>query len=147
MTWPRRSRPGVPGATGYFDTNYEGKGMYGVEALRKVDFLFMHVEAPDEAGHVGDIEEKIRAIENFDKLVVGPIIEELSRSKEHRAIVLPDHLTPIRVRTHVADPVPYAVCGTGVPAGGASSYSEAEAQKSGTMFENGYELLPSYLKA
>jgi 2,3-bisphosphoglycerate-independent phosphoglycerate mutase len=136
----------VPGATGYFDTNYEGKGAYGVDALRERDFLFMHVEAPDEAGHVGDVEEKIRAIENFDKLVVGPIVEELSRSKEYRAMVLPDHLTPISVRTHVADPVPYAVCGTGVPANGALHYSEAEAKKGGAIIENGYELLPSYLK-
>jgi 2,3-bisphosphoglycerate-independent phosphoglycerate mutase len=136
----------VPGATGYFDTNYEGKGRYGAEALREGDFLFMHVEAPDEAGHVGDVEEKVRAIENFDRHVVGPIIEELSRSKEYRVIILPDHLTPISVRTHVADPVPYAVCGTGIPASGASCYSESEAQKSGTMFENGFELLPSYVK-
>jgi 2,3-bisphosphoglycerate-independent phosphoglycerate mutase len=135
----------VPGATGYFDTNYEGKGRYGADALRLADFLFVHVEAPDEAGHVGDIEEKVRAIENFDRLVVGPIAEEISRSERYRVMVLPDHLTPISVRTHVADPVPYVVCGTGVAANGASRFSEAEAAKRGTLTEKGFELLPSYL--
>jgi 2,3-bisphosphoglycerate-independent phosphoglycerate mutase len=135
----------VPGATGYFDTNYEGKGRYGADALRLADFLFVHVEAPDEAGHVGDIEEKVRAIENFDRLVVGPIAEEISRSERYRVMVLPDHLTPISVRTHVADPVPYVVCGTGVTANGASRFSEAEAAKRGTLTEKGFELLPSYL--
>jgi 2,3-bisphosphoglycerate-independent phosphoglycerate mutase len=136
----------VPGATGYFDTNYEGKGKYGVDVLREQDFLFMHVEAPDEAGHVGDVEEKVKAIEMFDKLVVGPIVEELKSSGEYRALVLPDHLTPISLRTHVSDPVPYAVCGTGIACGGASAYSEAEAEKHGDLIENGFELLPSYLK-
>ncbi len=137
----------VPGATGYFDTNYEGKGKYGADALKTGDFLFMHVEAPDEAGHVGDIEEKVRAIENFDKLVVGPIVDELRRSNEYRAMVLPDHLTPISVRTHVSDPVPYAVCGTGISPNGATSFSEAEAERCGTLTRNGFELLPGYLKA
>lgn len=137
----------VPGATGYFDTNYEGKGKYGVDALKSGDFLFVHVESPDEAGHVGDIEEKIRAIENFDKFVVGPIVEELCRSDEYRAMVLPDHLTPIYVRTHVADPVPYIICGTGVARSGASCFSEAEAEKFGAMTEKGFELLPAYLNA
>ena len=137
----------VPGATGYFDTNYEGKGKYGADALKHGDFLFMHVEAPDEAGHIGNIEEKVRAIENFDKLVVGPILEELRRSGDYRAMVLPDHLTPISLRTHVSDPVPYVVGGVGISHNGATSYSEAEAERCGTHISNGSELLPQYLKA
>lgn len=136
----------VPGATGYFDTNYEGKGQYGINALKQGDFLFVHVESPDEAGHVGDIEEKIRAIENFDRHVVGPIVAELERSPEYRVMVLPDHLTPIDVRTHVADPVPYVVFGTAVQNSGASCFSEAEAERCGSITEKGFELLPSYLK-
>ena len=92
------------------------------------------------------IDEKIKAIENFDKLVVGPIVDGMGRFGEFRVMVLPDHLTPISVRTHVADPVPYVVCGTDIVPNGASCYSEAEAQKSGIIIENGYELLPSYLK-
>ena len=136
----------VPGATGYFDTNYAGKGSYGVDALERCDFLFVHVEAPDEAGHIGDVEEKIRAIENFDKWVVGPIAEGISSSKQHRVMVLPDHLTPISVRTHVGDPVPYLVWGTGIVPGLASGFTESEAGKSGTFIEKGFELLPGYLK-
>ncbi len=135
----------VPGATGFYDTNYSGKASYGLDALKHGDFLFVHVEAPDEAGHAGDIKEKIRAIENFDKLVVGPIAETL-RDMPHRMIVLPDHLTPIKVRTHVGDPVPFLVCGTDVPKGRACGFSEAEARKTGVMIESGFELLPAYLK-
>ena len=135
----------VPGATGYFDTNYEGKGKYGIEALGEGDFLFVHVESPDEAGHIGDVAEKVRAIENFDKFVVGPIVGELERSEEYRIMVLPDHLTPISVRTHVDDPVPYVICGTGITPGGASQFSEAEADKNGALTEKGFKLLPSYL--
>ncbi|UCD58379.1 MAG: cofactor-independent phosphoglycerate mutase [Candidatus Hydrogenedentota bacterium] len=136
----------VPGATGYFDTNYAGKASYGLDALAHGDFLFVHVESPDEAGHVGDIEEKIKAIENFDKLVVGPIVDGMSRSEPYRVMVLPDHFTPIKVGTHVADPVPFLVHGSGVPQSHASGFSEAEAEKAGSMIENGFELLPSYLK-
>ncbi|MBI5117203.1 cofactor-independent phosphoglycerate mutase [Candidatus Poribacteria bacterium] len=145
----------VPGVTGYFDTNYAGKAGYGLEALKRRDFLFVHVEAPDEAGHVGDVAEKIRAIENFDKMVVGPIADGISHSVPHRVMVLPDHLTPIRVRTHVGDPVPFLVWGTGILPGGAATsgaatsgatcFSEASARKSGLLVENGYELLPRYL--
>jgi len=136
----------VPGATGYFDTNYSGKASYGLDALKHGDFLFVHVEAPDEAGHAGDIEEKIRAIENFDKLVVGPIVDGISGSQQYRVMVLPDHFTPIKVRTHVADPVPYVVYGTGIPGGKAGGFSEAEAKNTGILKENAFELLPSYLK-
>lgn len=135
----------VPGATGYFDTNYAGKGRYGLEALKRGDFLFVHVESPDEAGHAGNIAEKIRAIENFDRYVVGPIMEEISRFAEHRVMVLPDHFTPISIRTHIADPVPFAVWGTGVPRGDALCFSEFEAEKAKNTFENGYDLLPLYL--
>jgi len=136
----------VPGATGYFDTNYSGKADYGIDALGLGDFLFVHVESPDEAGHIGDLKEKMRAIENFDKLVVGPIVDAISKSEPYRVMVLPDHFTPIRVGTHVADPVPFVVHGTGVPHGAASGFSETEARKAGIMIDKGFELLPQYLK-
>jgi len=136
----------VPGATGYFDTNYAGKAAYGLEALERSDFLFLHVEAPDEAGHVGDVKEKVRAIENFDKLIVGPVVEGMAQKwQPYRVMVLPDHLTPIKVRTHVADPVPFVICGDGISASGPSTFSEAEASSSGIVIENGFELLPRYL--
>ena len=96
----------VPGATGYLDTDYQAKARYAVEALKRLDFLYLHVEAPDEAGHMGSIEEKVRAIERVDGMV-GTILE----SFEGIIAVLPDHPTPVRVKTHTADPVPFAVRG------------------------------------
>jgi 2,3-bisphosphoglycerate-independent phosphoglycerate mutase len=98
----------VPGATGYLDTDYQAKARYAVEALRRMDFLYLHVEAPDEAGHMGSVEEKVRAIERVDGMV-GTIME----SFEGVIAVLPDHPTPIRVKTHTTDPVPFAVRGLG----------------------------------
>lgn len=136
----------VPGATGYFDTDYAGKAGHGLDALKRCDFLFVHVESPDEAGHVGDVKEKIRAIENFDRLVVGPIADGISHAARHRVMVLPDHFTPITLGTHTAEPVPFLVYGTGVAKSGASGFSEAEARKAGIVIERGFELLPAYLR-
>jgi 2,3-bisphosphoglycerate-independent phosphoglycerate mutase len=136
----------VPGATGYFDTNYTGKAEHGIASLKERDFLFLHVEAPDEAGHAGNLEEKIRAIENFDRHIVGPVADALSRYQAARIMVLPDHLTPISVRTHVSDPVPFLVCGAGVSKNGAAAFSESQARRAGLMMEKGYELLPAYLR-
>ncbi|MCX9010420.1 MAG: cofactor-independent phosphoglycerate mutase [Candidatus Methanoperedens sp.] len=99
----------VPGATGYLDTNFSGKAAYAVESLHERDFVFVHVEAPDEAGHMGDIEAKIRAIEDFDEKVVGGVLDELGAFGEYRIMVLPDHPTPIPVRTHTREPVPFAI--------------------------------------
>lgn len=135
----------VPGITGYYDTNYSGKADYGLRSLAEHDFLFVHVEAPDEAGHAGDIREKIRAIENFDKFVVGPIVEGMKPMHPRRVMVLPDHFTPVEVGTHVSDPVPFLIWGTGVAAGDASAFTEAEGRRSEIMVENGFELLPPYL--
>ncbi|HIE31869.1 MAG TPA: cofactor-independent phosphoglycerate mutase [Methanosarcinales archaeon] len=100
----------VPGATGYLDTNYAGKADYAVRALGDHDFVYLHVEAPDEAGHAGDVEAKITAIENFDSMVVGRVLDNCS---DCVIMVLPDHPTPIPLRTHTADPVPFAIYGHG----------------------------------
>jgi 2,3-bisphosphoglycerate-independent phosphoglycerate mutase len=110
----------VPGATGYLDTDYEAKARHAIEALKRLDFVYMHVEAPDEAGHLGSIEEKVRAIERLDE-VVGMILGEVTGI----IAVLPDHPTPIRLKTHTADPVPFAVLGRGIDT--TSAYSEKEA--------------------
>jgi 2,3-bisphosphoglycerate-independent phosphoglycerate mutase len=136
----------VPGATGYFDTDYSAKARYGLDALKSADVLFIHVEAPDEAGHIGNVEEKIKAIENFDKLVVGPIADGISQYRPHRVMALPDHYTPIAVKTHVADPVPFVVWGDGVSKGSARRFSEAEAANTGVFVEKGFELLPAYIR-
>lgn len=99
----------VPGATGYFDTDYKAKGKYAANALEDNDFLFVHIEAPDEAGHAGNIEEKIKAIERIDKYVLGQILDEISQYEDYKIAVLPDHATPIDVRTHTRDLVPLAI--------------------------------------
>ncbi|WP_457575304.1 cofactor-independent phosphoglycerate mutase [Desulfomarina sp.] len=97
----------VPGATGYIDTNYEGKAQAATQSLKKHDFVFVHLEAPDEAGHQGSLSAKIQAIEDFDARIVCPIINELrSLQEDFRVIVTMDHFTPLSLRTHVSDPVP-----------------------------------------
>jgi 2,3-bisphosphoglycerate-independent phosphoglycerate mutase len=103
-------RINVPGATGFLDTNFRGKAEYGLRALEERDLLFLHVEAPDEGGHLGDPAKKVEAIENFDEKVVGPLLEGLRRSSgEWRMLVMPDHPTPCALKTHTDDPVPFVV--------------------------------------
>ncbi|MCJ7443136.1 MAG: cofactor-independent phosphoglycerate mutase [Methanotrichaceae archaeon] len=122
----------VPEATGTIDTNYAGKVHAAFEALRHVDVVFLHVEAPDEAAHEGDVEFKIKAIELFDKLIVGPIICGFREMGNNwRICVLPDHPTPISIRTHTKDPVPFAIMGTGIEPDNIKTFDE-EAVKLGS---------------
>ena len=100
----------VEGATGLADTNYEGKAQAAIEALRHDDFVFLHVEASDEAGHDGDLQLKLQTIENLDSRIVKPIYEAVAQWDEPVCIaVLPDHPTPVEIRTHVSEPVPFLV--------------------------------------
>jgi 2,3-bisphosphoglycerate-independent phosphoglycerate mutase len=125
----------VPGATGFLDTDYLAKGRYALDALNHLDFVYLHVEAPDEAGHMGDLKEKILAIERLDAMI-GMIMEEFTG----RIAVLPDHPTPIRVKTHTRDPVPFAILG--LKKDTCTSYSERQA-KSGAFGEiQGQDFLP-----
>jgi 2,3-bisphosphoglycerate-independent phosphoglycerate mutase len=135
----------VPEATGYYDTNYEGKGAYAVKSLEHKHFVLVHVEAPDEAGHNGDLDQKIRAIESFDRFVVGPMMRRLGDYPHSRLMVLPDHPTPIRVRTHTGDPVPFAWCGQGIAASGAGAFSEREAAGSRLQVQEGYTLMGRFI--
>ncbi|MHC1686972.1 MAG: cofactor-independent phosphoglycerate mutase [Methanothrix sp.] len=122
----------VPGATGNIDTNYEGKVEAALSALNTLDFVYLHVEAPDEAGHEGKMDEKIRAIELFDERVVGPVIEGLRRRGEDwRVLLLPDHATPIAIKTHSREPVPFSMMGKGIEPDGASAFNEDEAKRGG----------------
>ncbi len=115
----------VPGATGYYDTNYEGKADYALKALETKDFVYIHVEAPDEAGHEGDAEQKVKTIEDLDKRLFGRI---LKRAEDCKVAVLPDHPTPIKVRTHTPDPVPFAIYAPGVK-GDKLKFDEVSAKK------------------
>jgi 2,3-bisphosphoglycerate-independent phosphoglycerate mutase len=112
----------VPGATGFLDTDYEAKARYAVSALDRLDFVYMHVEAPDEAGHMGSVEEKVRAIERLDE-AVGIVLDR----PDTVVAVLPDHPTPIRCKTHTADPIPFAILGKGRD--DVQAFSEREATK------------------
>lgn len=135
----------VPGATGYYDTNYQGKADYALRCLEEEDFVFVHVEAPDEASHNADLLQKIKAIENFDHLIVGPIRERLLE-QAFRILVLPDHSTPIEVRTHTTDAVPFAWCGQGVAPDKAEVFSERSAAKSTLRLSEGYQLMERFIK-
>ncbi len=97
----------VPGATGYLDTNYENKVRYTLKSLEEHDFVYLHLEAPDEASHEGSLEKKIQAIEDLDRRVIGPLIDGLQKFSAFRMAILPDHPTPIRTKTHSSEPVPY----------------------------------------
>ena len=99
----------VPGITGYLDTNYVGKAEAALKALKKVDIVYIHVEAPDEAGHSGNVADKIRAIEDFDSLVVGTVLKGLDSFDQYRILILPDHATPLALRTHTEEPVPFVI--------------------------------------
>lgn len=136
----------VPGATGYYDTNYTGKGEYAVESLKKKDFVFVHVEAPDEAGHNGDVRAKITAIENFDKYVVGAVWKFLKPTKDFRVMVLSDHATPVSVRTHVSDPAPFVMAGKGVEHNGFNAYSETNAKEAKVKYRSGAALAEALIK-
>lgn len=134
----------VEGANGGLDTNYAGKGKAAVEALcGEDDFVYIHIEAPDEMGHQGSIENKMTAIERIDAQVIGPIVEKLhAENIEFRMLVLPDHPTPIRVRTHVADPVPYLLYDSVNELNSTlTRYDEKTGSESGILVEKGHTLI------
>jgi len=137
----------VPGATGYFDTNYEGKVQYALRGLRERDFVYLHVEAPDEAGHMGNLRLKIEAIEAFDEKVVGALLKGMKGFERYKVLVLPDHPTPLSVRTHTADPVPYAMYSSEGETQSAhgKKFDEVSAGQSGISIEKGFELIERFL--
>lgn len=136
----------VPGATGFVDTNYEGKGSAAVEALQKYDIVLVHIEAPDEAGHSGSAELKKKTVEQIDKYIVGPAYEALQQYDKWRILVAPDHPTPVRTRAHSPEVVPFAMAGTAVSGILHTTFSEANAAKSGFRIDKGFELMEYFLK-
>ena len=135
----------VPGATGYLDTNYQGKVEAAIKALEEVDLAYVHIEAPDETGHQGRADLKVQAIEDFDKKVVGPIVEALGKS-EYRLLITPDHPTPVKLRTHTSAPVPFIIFDSRGKYFNElyHKYSESEALKTGIEVNPGYQIM-SYL--
>lgn len=132
----------VPGATGWIDTNYLGKAEAALDALKRHDLVYVHVEAPDEAGHGGHLKEKIQAIEDFDSKIVGHIFNALSAAgSPFRILVLPDHPTPICKKTHTTDPVPFVLYDSSRESEKVSVFTENAALRSGVFIEEGYTLL------
>lgn len=134
----------VPGATGYIDTNYLGKAEAALAALERLDFVYVHVEAPDEAAHAGNLDDKIQAIEQFDRQVVGTVRDGIGRLGEHRIAVLPDHPTPVQLMTHTRDAVPFILYGsTGEfePRGEVAGYTEKQARATGVRLDPGHLLM------
>ncbi|MGD8255411.1 MAG: cofactor-independent phosphoglycerate mutase, partial [Syntrophobacterales bacterium] len=137
----------VPGATGYLDTNYDGKVSAALQALEDRDFVYLHVEAPDEASHEGNLDLKIEAIEAFDSRVVGPILDRCSDMSGMRVMVITDHLTPIKTRTHARGLVPFAVCDLPADASKVQrGFSEPSAAKTGLVVRPGYKLMEKFVK-
>ncbi|CAH2031569.1 cofactor-independent phosphoglycerate mutase [Trichlorobacter ammonificans] len=136
----------VPGATGYIDTNYKGKAEAALSALEKHDFVYVHVEAPDEASHNGDLQHKIQAIEDFDRLVVGTVLEQAGRFDDLRILCCPDHPTPIALKTHTSDPVPFVIHRpSGSTGNGATGYDEIQARGTGLVVAEGHHLMEMLL--
>lgn len=138
----------VPGATGYLDTDYAGKGRAAVQALDEYDLVAVHIEATDEAGHQGDMAAKIDALEKIDSLIVEPVLDKLQTFDEWRILIAPDHPTPVGRRTHTADPPPFCMAGTNVPKGpsGHDRFCERMARGSGLHIEAGHELMEYFLR-
>ncbi len=141
----------VEGATGYLDTNYAGKVAAALAALEKGNFAFLHLEAPDEASHEGSLEKKIEAIERFDRLVVGPVLEGTGKYPKIRILVVTDHKTPVSTRTHVADPVPFLIVDGPVAAhepgtGAEAKYCESRGEAAGWHLDSGTELFRVLIK-
>jgi len=136
----------VPGATGYYDTNYRGKAEHAIAALKTKDFVFIHIEGPDEAGHNGDYKAKLSCIENIDREIVGTILNHFEKNDDFRILVLPDHPTPVRVRTHTKDPVGFVLFGKGVPADGSTEYTENATRGKPPQFNSGEALMEYFIR-
>lgn len=137
----------VEGATGFIDTNYHGKAQAAINALEKYDLVFIHVEAPDEAGHNGNAEQKKKAVELIDEHIVGPVYKALQKYDQWRILIMPDHPTPINTKAHSSEPVPFTMAGTNVKGIMSEGFSEAFAARSGFRIDKGCELMEYFLKS
>lgn len=140
------STPDVPGATGYIDTNFEGKARYALKELEDgKDFVYIHIEAPDECGHRNEPENKVRAIELIDEKVLSILLEGLEKYDDYKIMILPDHPTPIVTKTHARDAVPYMIYHKSVPVDGVDTINEDTAKATGNFIEKGSELMSRFV--
>ena len=132
----------VPGATGYIDTNFDGKAAAAIEAFKQgADLVYVHVEAPDECGHRGEVENKVRSIELIDSKILGPVQAALTEMGDYRIMVLPDHPTPLAIKTHSADPVPFMIYDSTTAAPGAPVFTEKAAEQTGLYYPQASKLM------
>ena len=136
----------VDGATGYIDTNFEGKAAAAVEEFRRgQDFVYIHVEAPDECGHRNEMENKVKSIELIDKLILGPVVEELRKMGDFKVLVTPDHPTPLSLKTHTNDPVPFLMYSSNKAENGVKDgFCERTAGETGTYIEKGFTMMKKF---
>ncbi len=139
------TRIDVPGATGYLDTDYAAKGRYAIDALASTDVICVHVEATDEASHEGNAAAKIKALEEIDQHIVGPLHAALKAQGEYRILITPDHPTPLRTKTHSHGFVPFAMAGSNVQPDALATYDEVAAGQSSLAFADGWKLMRHFL--
>ena len=140
--------PEVEGATGYLDTNFEGKTLAGIESFKNgADLVYLHFEAPDECGHRGESENKVRAIELIDSRALKPMLDYLdSCGDDYRILIMPDHPTPLETKTHSSEPVPYMIYDSRKAVGTADTFTENTAKASGIFVENGPDIMKKLLE-
>lgn len=136
----------VEGATGYLDTNFAGKGQAAIEAIDKYDLVLVHIEATDEAGHNGSAHQKKKALENIDKYIVGPVYDAIQTFDQWRILVMPDHPTPVEIRGHIGEPVPFAMAGTDVKGVLHKPFNERNSFESGFEVNPGCDMMEYFLK-
>lgn len=136
----------VPGATGYTDTDYAAKGRYAIDALQEVDLVCVHVEASDEASHEGDCAKKVKALEEIDTHVVGPLVEALKSHGDYRVMISPDHPTYLSTKTHTHGNVPVAMAGTGIEPDRFTTYGDTNAANSQLAFDEGWRAMGWFIK-
>lgn len=137
----------VPGATGNITTNFRGKALAALEEIRRgQDFVYLHIEAPDEAGHRGELQTKVKAIEEIDEKVIGELIKGLADQGNYKILFMPDHPTPLSIRTHTAEEVPFLIYTSNYDAKGPGTYDEEVARQSKNCFPQGHLLMDHFLK-
>jgi len=138
--------PSIEGATGFIDTNYKSKLDAAFSVLETHDFVYIHIEAPDECGHMGDFKLKTQAISDFDKNIINPVLSYATQNTDTAVLILPDHPTPCAIKTHTSDPVPFIIYHPKLSPNSISSYSEKSSLESNLEFKTPWELLSYFLK-
>ena len=136
----------VSGATGYIDTDFDGKAKAAAKLFESCDLVYVHIEAPDECGHRGEAENKVKSIELIDKHVLGCLLEELEKYGEYRILIMPDHPTPLITMTHARDPVPFMIYDNKVAEAGVDCFTEDTSKSTGIYYDHGPDVMKVLLK-